>query len=68
MAENEEEFEEIEGEEVEMEEVDEDTSIDTILTYCGFNDPAHRESIAEDGFESFDDIKSLTGKDLISEV
>ena len=38
--------------------------IDLILAYVGFTDPAHRIAIAEDGFESFSDILSLTEKDI----
>jgi hypothetical protein len=53
-----------EGEEqMEMEE-DIDDDIDTILTYCGFAGPNERLNIAEDGFESFEDIMSLSEKDV----
>ena len=42
----------------------EDVSIDTILTYCGFQEEDERENIALDGFEDFDDIMALTKKDI----
>ena len=48
----------------EVESVGDDAEIDTILEYCGFDDEAERESIAEDGFESYSDIKSLEIKDI----
>ena len=36
--------------------------VDKILLYCGFNISYNRKDIAEDGFESFEDIMSLTEK------
>jgi hypothetical protein len=41
-----------------------DADINTILTYCGFDTNATRENIVVDGFESFQDIMSLTEKDV----
>jgi hypothetical protein len=41
-------------------------AIRTILTYCGFETDAQRNSIAEDGFESYADLLSLTVKDVTS--
>jgi hypothetical protein len=38
--------------------------IDTILEYCGFTDQARRADIAADGFESYDDVNTLTEKDI----
>ena len=38
--------------------------IDMILQYCGFDNPGERDAIAEDGFESFLDILSLSEKDV----
>jgi hypothetical protein len=38
--------------------------IDTILEYCGFTDQAQRADIAADGFESYDDVNTLTEKDI----
>ena len=43
-----------------------DYYIDTILEYCGFEDEDDRANIAEDGFESFDDILALSEKDVTS--
>ena len=43
---------------------DEAAQIDLILAYVGFIVPDQRISIAEDGFESFDDMLSLTEKDV----
>jgi hypothetical protein len=40
--------------------------IDLILEYCGFTDARGRTDIAADGFESYDDITSLTDKDIAS--
>ena len=42
------------------------SDIDMILQYCGFDNPDSRTAIAEDGFESFADILSLTEKDVSS--
>jgi hypothetical protein len=39
-------------------------NIDTILEYCGFTVQANRTSIADDGFESFADLLSLTDYDM----
>ena len=51
----------------EMDIVDEnEDDIDTILEYCGFEDEKDRANIAEDGFESFDDILTLADKDMTS--
>ena len=47
-----------------MEDDDINDNIDTILRYCGFADEDDRISIAEDGFESLEDITSLTDKDV----
>jgi hypothetical protein len=41
-------------------------AIRTILTYCGFETDVHQNSIAEDGFESYADLLSLTVKDVTS--
>jgi hypothetical protein len=38
--------------------------IDTILEHCGFADQARRTDIAADGFESYDDVNTLTEKDI----
>jgi hypothetical protein len=43
-----------------------DDDIDTILRYCGFAAANDRTSIAQDGFESFEDIMSLSEKDVSS--
>jgi hypothetical protein len=40
--------------------------IDTILRYCGLAAANDRISIAQDGFESFEDIMSLSEKDVSS--
>jgi hypothetical protein len=40
--------------------------IDTILMYCGFENPASRQAIAEDGFNSYQDIAGLDDKDVNS--
>jgi hypothetical protein len=34
------------------------------LEYCGFTDQARRTDIAADGFESYDDVNTLTEKDI----
>jgi hypothetical protein len=47
-------------------EEDIDHDIDTILRYCGFAQANDRMSIAQDGFESFEDIMSLSEKDVSS--
>ncbi len=47
-------------------EEDIDDDIDTILRYCGFAAANDRISIAQDGFESFEDIMSLSEKDVSS--
>lgn len=39
-------------------------NMDLILEYCGFAADADRTAIAEDGFESYDDMQSLTEKDV----
>ena len=38
--------------------------IDLILEHCGFADQARRADIAGDGFESHDDVNTLTEKDV----
>jgi hypothetical protein len=38
-------------------------AIRTILTHCDFETDAQQNSIAEDGFESYADLLSLTVKD-----
>ncbi len=38
--------------------------IDLILEHCGFADQARRADIAGDGFESYDDVNTLTEKDV----
>jgi hypothetical protein len=38
--------------------------IDTILECCGFADQVRRADIAADGFESCDDVNTLTEKDV----
>ena len=38
--------------------------IDLILEHCGFADQARRDDIASDGFESCDDVNTLTEKDV----
>jgi hypothetical protein len=38
----------------------------TILRYCGFAAANNRTSIAQDGFETFEDIMSLSEKDVSS--
>jgi hypothetical protein len=43
-----------------------ENNIHTILSYCGFAGVNNRISIAEDGFESFQDIMSLSEKDVSS--
>jgi hypothetical protein len=48
------------------EEEEEDNATDTILEYCGFNLQANRNDIAADGFESFEDMLTLTEKDITS--
>jgi hypothetical protein len=47
-------------------EEDIDDDIDTILRYCGFAAANDRISIAQDGFESFEVIMSLSEKDVSS--
>jgi hypothetical protein len=47
-------------------EEDIDDDIDTIPRYCGFAAANNRTSIAQDGFELFEDIMSLSEKDAIS--
>ena len=47
-------------------EEDIDDDIDTILRYCGFAEANDRTSIAQDGFKSFEDIMSLSEKDVSS--
>jgi hypothetical protein len=47
-------------------EVDIDDDTDTILRYCGLAAANSRTSIAQDGFESFEDIMSLSEKDVSS--
>jgi hypothetical protein len=47
-------------------EEDIDDDIDTILRYCGFAAANDRTSIAQDGFESFEDIMSLSEMDVSS--
>jgi hypothetical protein len=47
-------------------EEDIDDDIDTILRYCGFAVANGRISIAPDGFKSFEDIMSLSEKDVSS--
>jgi hypothetical protein len=47
-------------------EEDIDDDIDTILRYCGFAVANDRISIAPDGFKSFEDIMSLSEKDVSS--
>ena len=47
-----------------MVEAQEAADIDTILEYCGFDNAGNRANIAADGFESFNDILSLTDKDI----
>ena len=37
-----------------------------ILIHCGFNSSFNQEYIAEDGFELFDDIISLTEEDIVN--
>jgi hypothetical protein len=34
--------------------------IDTVLTYCGFDQPETRANIALDGFDSFDELMNLS--------
>jgi hypothetical protein len=43
-----------------------DDDIDTILRYCGFAGANNIISIAQDGFKSFEDIMSLSEKDVSS--
>jgi hypothetical protein len=43
-----------------------DPEITQILQYCGFQVAAERTSIAQDGFESYDDIMLLTENDIAS--
>ena len=38
--------------------------VENILIYCGFKIISNREEIDEDGFESFEDIMSMTEKDI----
>jgi hypothetical protein len=38
--------------------------VSAILTRCGFTVQANQTSIAEDGFQSFADLLSLTGYDI----
>ena len=38
--------------------------VKNILIYCGFKIISNREEIDEDGFESFEDIMSMTEKDI----
>ena len=38
--------------------------VDLILEHIGFNIPANRISIAEDGFGSFDDMRKLSESDV----
>jgi hypothetical protein len=47
-------------------EEDIDDVIDTILRYCGFAVANDRISIAKDGFETFEDIMSVSEKDVSS--
>jgi hypothetical protein len=47
-------------------EEDIDDDIDTILRYCGFAAANDRISITQDGFELFEDIMSLSEKDVSS--
>jgi hypothetical protein len=47
-------------------EEDIDDDINTILRYCGFAGENNRINIKQDGFKSFDDIISLSGKDVNS--
>jgi hypothetical protein len=47
-------------------EEDIDDDIDSILRYCGFAEANDIISIAQDGFESFEDIMSLSEKDVSS--
>ena len=42
----------------------EEAKIKSISQYCGFNEQRGRDDIAADGFESYDDIMSLTEKDV----
>ena len=46
--------------------MDDQEDINTILTYSGVAGGNNRISIAEDGFESFEDIMSLSERDLSS--
>jgi hypothetical protein len=39
-------------------------NIDSMLSYIGFNAQAERTAIAQDGFESFDDLLQLKDKDI----
>jgi hypothetical protein len=47
-----------------VEDIDDD--INTILTYCGSTRENNRIDITEDGFESFEDIMSLSEDNLHS--
>jgi hypothetical protein len=42
-----------------------DPSVDTVLNYCGFSE-MHRRQIAQDGFDTFEDIAKLESKDITS--
>jgi hypothetical protein len=42
------------------------TTISTILEYCGFVNAGDRTNVVQDGFESFDNILSLSEKDINS--
>jgi hypothetical protein len=50
--------------EADEEDLVEATTISTILEYCGFTNAGDRTNIAQDGFESFDDILTLSEKDI----
>ena len=48
-------------------EEDIDDDIDTILRYCGFAGVNNRISIAQDGFESFEDIAEVNDRISIAQ-
>jgi hypothetical protein len=49
-----------------MADEEEADATNTILEYCGFNNQANRTDIAADGFELFDNMLTLTEKDVTS--
>jgi hypothetical protein len=52
--------------EADKEDLVEATTISTILEYCGFVNAGDRTNIIQDGFESFDNILTLSEKDINS--